>query len=646
MTSFHKLFYFFIGLSVITIISCCGGARHVSADKTDGRVVEIRNGTKLKEVAALGQQGNLYQICSTIDLNGQTVALPKDCTLQFKKGQIKNGKIVFQNTRLEGKVKIRCDVSGTLSNETVYVRWFADIVKRRSKVQDISPTIQAVFNVSKGTVVFDKGYYHFQHIDIGRVREIVGEEAIILPIQLMQDKYDFHFLKNVFYATNIDSLTLRGFRFEGEKSQTILPGFKSTEIFGEPLIWIDKGNQVKIERCVFKDIENCTYCNKAYTYYGKKQGSCVCLWDVSDAYYIDCEQEGNRHDEQVWIIAVDKPIMDTKVTFTGNYIHDMKPGPNSSAFTCVSGTCYLENNRVEKYEYPGSMFNIFAKKAIIKNNVITDSYCSSVFDVCEYSYFHNDEVLVEGNHVDVVNSVLVLGQSAKTTIKNNVFRGLGLYYSANNRKTQKGTGGYKYWYSDVEDALPTDENTVIEGNSCDFTAYDGNRSIAGATVNYGTGEIIATQSYNNVGVSYGCGILIHPNDAKAGSITISNNTFTSIESLEGVTDGNNLVNLYPYTIKLVNTQNVTIKGNTFNGAYPLYGSPDECTCIGVYNYPDVMEKMARSTAISRKPSEYGTYIIEKNVFNVNAGKTFYPVCVYARVNSSRDRKSTRLNSSH
>lgn len=67
--------------------------------------------------------------------------------------------------------------------------------------------------------------------------------------------------------------------------------------------------------------------HKAYTYYGKKQGSCVCLWDVSNAVYTDCEQTGNRHDEQIWVIAVDKPIAGTRVTYARNYIYDMKPGP-------------------------------------------------------------------------------------------------------------------------------------------------------------------------------------------------------------------------------------------------------------------------------------------------------------------------------
>lgn len=576
----------------------------------------------------------IYRIKKTINLKGSKITIPNNCTLLFEKGSIKNGTIVFQNTKLDGNVNVRCNIEGNIVNETVRTDWFLKASSTSGDLHDTSKQIQEIFNLGARKVCFGAGYYHFHNIQVGCNTEIIGKNTIIRPVVLNQNEFHFNFLKNVFYANAADTISIRGIKFFGEMTGSILPSFKSETTFGEPLIWVDKAKKVVIENCVFKNIENCTYCNKAYNYYGKKQGSCVCLWDVSDASYVNCEQVNCCHDEQVWIIAVDKPIMDTKVTFTGNYIHDMTPGPNSSAFTCVAGTCQMENNRVERYNYPGSMFNVFAKKVIIRNNEIKDSYCSSVFDVCEYSYFHNDEVIVENNNVDAVNSALVLGQSAKVSIRNNVFRGIGLYYSANNRIHQS-TKGYKYWYADYDGILPTDVETVIDGNVCDFTGYDGNRSIAGTKADYGTGEIREAAKYNDVGVNYGCGILIHPNEAKAGNITITNNQFTSLQSLEGVTDKNNLAGIYPHTIRLVNTENVTIRGNTFNGCYRIVQSPDEFTCISIYNYPDVMEKLERPNAISHAPSQYERYVIEDNVFNVPEGKTFYPFSVYTRTNATR-----------
>ena len=611
-----------------------GGSTVAISDNSLSNVVVVRNISQLLNPISQ-EPGTIYRIQAKLNLSGQTVRVPEDCVLQFKKGEIKNGKIEFRNTRLEGKVKILCDFEGSTINDTIFTDWFIKGSKTDKQLSDMSRRIQSVFDLGAKHIVFGSGFYQFANVQVGDETVIEGKGTVVKPMVLQQDEYHFNFLKNVFYVADAKSFVVKNMEFRGTVSMTVLKSFMSDKIYGEPLIWVNKADKVEIDGCVFKNIENCTYSNKANTYYGKKQGSCVCLWDVSDASYINCEQVNCRHDEQVWIIAVDKPIMDTKVTYTGNYIHDMTPGPNSSAFTCVTGTCLIENNNVKRYNYPGSMFNVFAKKAIIRNNKVEDSYCSSVFDVCEYSYFHNDEVIVENNNVDAVNSVLLLGQSEKVSINNNVFRGLSLYFSANNRRPQNSTKGYQYWYSDAEGVLPTDAETIIDRNVCDFTAYDGTRSIAGTKADYGTGEILEAAKYNNVGSNYGCGILIHPNEAKAGSITITNNIFTSISSLDGVVDKNNIASLYPYTIKLINTQNATIKGNTFNGGYPLYNGPDEYTCIGIYNYPDVMEKLEMPGAISRNPSQYEKYIIEDNVFNVPDGKTFYPFSVYARTNTKR-----------
>lgn len=621
------LFFTFVSLLLISTHAC-------STTKQNMRDYSVSVNTNCI-THVMKVPNTTYIVRERINLRGKHLIVPQGSTIVFEKGCIDNGEITFQNTRLKGIVDIKCVINGTINNDTLYTDWFLKGAKTLRKLSDDSQRMQSIFDLGAKNVILGKGYYQFAGVHLGKNVHIEGQGTIIRPVLLNQKEYCFNFIRNVFFAKDSESVFMKNLLFQSFTSGNILSGFKSDKIYGEPLIWVDKADKVVIDGCVFRDIENCTYCNKAYTYYGKKQGSCVCLWDVSDASYINCEQVNCRHDEQVWIIAVDKPIMDTKVTYTGNYIHDMTPGPNSSAFTCVTGTCLMENNKVERYNYPGSMFNVFAKKAIIRNNEVNDSYCSSVFDVCEYSYFHNDEVIVENNNVDAVNSVLVIGQSAKTTINNNVYHGLGLYYSANNRRPQKSTGGYKYWYSDAEDVLPTDAETLIDGNVCDFTGYDGYRSIAGTKADYSTGEIMEAAKYNNVGVNYGCGILIHPNEAKAGSITITNNTFTSISSLDGVVDKNNLANLYPYTIKLVNTQNATIKGNTFNGGYPLYNSPDEYTCVGIYNYPDVMENMNNPGSLSRNPSEYGKYVIEDNVYNMWEGKKYYPLAVYARTNAYR-----------
>ena len=48
---------------------------------------------------------------------------------------------------------------------------------------------------------------------------------------------------------------------------------------------------------------------------------------------------------------------------------------------------------------------------------------------------------------------------------------------------------------------------------------------------------------------------------------------------------------------------------------------------------------SRATPMS-KPSEYGKYVIEDNVFNVGADNTFYPVAFFPRVNAARKTQLT------
>lgn len=616
---------FLYGITYVSLI-LLGGLRIFGPT-----VVKLKPMMPLKE--QITSSNTTYIVNDAFDLVGDTLVIPEDCRLRFKNGGIRNGCLVFKNTELKGKIHIDCDLKGSLQNEVINLDWFVCGAASANEVIDESEKIQSIVDLNCEKLVFGEGYYSLHNVRLPNTYIIEGNKTIILPAIFEQKEYDFNFLKNVFYAEDVDKITVSGICFKGKTTKTILPDFKSDSIYGEPLIWINKGEIVNIDGCIFKDIENCTYCNSAYNAYNKKQGSCLCCWDVSEVNFINNEQVNCRHEEQVWIIGVQKPIMDLNVYSIGNYIHDMEPGPNSSAFTCVAGTCLFENNKVERYVYPGSMFNLYAKKLIIRKNTIKESYCSSVFDACEYRYHHNDEIELIDNHVEAINSALLVSQSEKVTIKNNYFKGVGLYYSSNYRV--QGRSKYPYWYTIEKDVLPTDSETLIEGNVADFTFYDGSRSISGTKADYGTGEIKEPQRYSRTGNNYGCGIFIHPNEAKAENIVIKNNNFTSFESLDGITDDNNLKGVHPQTIKLLNTENVTISGNIFNGAYEIYGADGICSCITVYGYPDIMESNLKTGESGELISKAGTYKIEDNTFNVK-DTSFCVIAFFPRKNAMRD----------
>ena len=217
-----------------------------------------------------------YYVIGTMDLQGETISVPENCILQFKRGCVKNGKLIFNKTKLEGKVKIECDIAGTVINEEIFLDWFVKGAKNAEGVIDISDRIQSIVDLGASKLIFGKGYYRFQHLKLPQDYVIEGKKTTILPIMLDQSEYEFNFPMNVFYGENVGSIVISGINFKGRTTSTILPSFKSDSIHGEPLIWINKGDNVTIDGCVFADVENCTYCNTAYNEYAKKQGSLVC----------------------------------------------------------------------------------------------------------------------------------------------------------------------------------------------------------------------------------------------------------------------------------------------------------------------------------------------------------------------------------
>lgn len=66
-----------------------------------------------------------YIIKQDLDLKGNTIIIPDNCTLTFKKGLIKNGAVILNNTYLKGAIHFKdCILTGTIKNRTIYTDWF------------------------------------------------------------------------------------------------------------------------------------------------------------------------------------------------------------------------------------------------------------------------------------------------------------------------------------------------------------------------------------------------------------------------------------------------------------------------------------------------------------------------------------------
>lgn len=117
--------------------------------------VKINNCDKLKSL----KSGHSYVVKGTIDLKGAEIKIPANCTFRFSRGLIKNGKIVFDNTRFLGKrIKFQdIIVDGTIDNKTVCSSWFQSTQPNNNILVD---AIKLACN-SNVPFVFEKGSYLF-----------------------------------------------------------------------------------------------------------------------------------------------------------------------------------------------------------------------------------------------------------------------------------------------------------------------------------------------------------------------------------------------------------------------------------------------------------------------------------------------------
>lgn len=125
-----------------------------TSDDGMGYVI-IRKGKTLTE--QITQINTIYEIHHDFDLNGENVTIPNNSTLKFVGGKLFNGGLIFNKTKLEGEVNVRCSVAGSLMNDFCHINWFAS---DGDKVSDI---FQFLFNTVKHIYV-DSGTWYIEHL--------------------------------------------------------------------------------------------------------------------------------------------------------------------------------------------------------------------------------------------------------------------------------------------------------------------------------------------------------------------------------------------------------------------------------------------------------------------------------------------------
>lgn len=198
------------------------------SDNGMGRVVLRKNlveGVNTLVQTMINKSNTIYVIQYDFDLNGESISVPENSILSFVGGKLKNGKIIFNNTGIEGKDTIfdidTLQISGTVQGKlyTSQFGYYPNVKK------DISPLIKMV--AENGYILqFDKGTYYISetHIQKSNGFSLLGASKIgynvtteIVPIN---NKESYHYLlklggmKDFTKPSNYDDYSVHNFSID------------------------------------------------------------------------------------------------------------------------------------------------------------------------------------------------------------------------------------------------------------------------------------------------------------------------------------------------------------------------------------------------------------------------------------------------
>lgn len=101
----------------------------------------------------LSRENTVYRVNKDFDLKGAEVVIPKNSTLRFEGGCIKNGVVFGQNTLLDGNIKCYTGIKGSFKNKFVEIGWFLN------GANDISDILQQITNTNINEIVISGGIW-------------------------------------------------------------------------------------------------------------------------------------------------------------------------------------------------------------------------------------------------------------------------------------------------------------------------------------------------------------------------------------------------------------------------------------------------------------------------------------------------------
>lgn len=321
-------------------------------------------------------------VCNEIDLNGAILILPKNDTLYFSGGGIKNGIVVFNQTKLINPCFKNCRFKGSVDDTFFNIKDFLGVVESQT---DCSLVINDIIKLKSSEesinnpkrLYFPKGTYYIDH----PIELFAGFES---PITLYGDgnmsticqRTDNEYIIKVFEQNHIKNL-----RFIYKNKQ-----------------YIDDTKSIAIacQRSIFSIFENLTIC-KAHSAFGY-----IKLSDQISGY------NPTGYKDQCYVSDNFKNIRVYESTgYAFDFMKEIPQGDSGSSYDNV----YISNSK-----WLGEKNNTTTKGAIRSDNTMAsftqlniegDNYSSTLISLGGYS-----RISIQTLHIEGLNNIPKIAEAS------------------------------------------------------------------------------------------------------------------------------------------------------------------------------------------------------------------------------------------
>ena len=443
---FMKILPFTVIVFVIVLCTSCAKGIKLSSEKFHNEGL---------------QQNTIYRISEPVDLGGETIKLPLNCTLIFENGgSIKNGAIIGNNTKIEysspfigdGIIIENCKISGKkrIIDKEVFIR-----------VAHTQYEIQTLFDLGDGNKIeFSKGSY--KNVEKIIINNNVDADFNNSTINLAFDNYHVGecFYMKPWVNMNLDYVKIKDVNIVGKLhgvssskhrsciqlfyvSEVVLDGISIDQYYGGPNVYKSDGSDLEDKTRIGTNIVNII-----------KYDKCVIT---------NC-RTNDLNKEIFWCVPNTNPNNITY--FTNNKSTCSFTNGSASFFTLLDGRCVVKNNEV--YNYNGSAFNALCYDSEISNNKFYDGKRSIAIDLTEDAMYRAKNIYV--HHNECINSKGLLSAFGENIrIEQNYWE---------NSIRQDGRQFYAISIYTRGDRIPEgcyvgcDNNPELESGSNDIRIYD------------------------------------------------------------------------------------------------------------------------------------------------------------------------------